>query len=127
MYSKLIEIARTMALNHRDYRRFHMTFIMYRNRVISVGTCNPNKTHPRNLNYPYENPGFKGIHSELDAIIKLGEEDCRDYTFINIKIDKNNNTAVSRPCVGCAALLHQVGYKKLLYSVEEDKFEEWKN
>lgn len=55
------------------------------------------------------------LHSELSAIIKLGLSDCSHLTIVNIRIDNNNNPAISKPCVNCRKILEQVGYKNLYY------------
>ncbi len=112
-------------------RTFHTTFILRKNRLQKIG-YNVLKTHPANLKYKYINQfgqnisSMVGIHSELSAILKYGEEDCSDCTFINIRIDKNNNIAMSKPCRGCQDLLNQVGYKHVYYTNTKGEFEEWK-
>lgn len=115
---------------HFTAKTFHTTFIIKKNRLQKIG-INNYKTHPENLKYKYfgkdgtDIRNLVGVHSELSAILKYGEEDCSDCTFVNIRIDKNGNLTMAKPCVGCQDLLNQVGYKKVYYSNEKGEFLEW--
>lgn len=112
-------------------KTFHTTFILKKNKIQKIG-INNDKTHPANLKYRYEGKDgtdirrFVGVHSELSAILKYGKEDCSDCVFINVRIDRNGDTAISKPCMGCQDLLKQVGFKRLFFSTENGNFEEWK-
>ena len=114
-----------------DTRTFHTTFIVKKNKIQKIG-INANKTHPANLKYDYYSKDgddlrtMVGLHSELSAILKFGKEDCSDCIFVNIRIDRNDKVAMSKPCRGCQSLLRQVGFKKLYYTNDQGNFEQWK-
>lgn len=130
MFAKYIEITKALMSDGFDTKTFHTTFIIRKSRIQKIGT-NAKKTHPINLQYKYYgNDGTDiratvGVHSELSAVLKYGKEDCSDCTFINVRIDKNGKTAISKPCLGCQSLLRQVGFKKVYYSTNLNSFEEW--
>lgn len=121
-YQRLLEIAKALQPSYKDQRHFHVTFILKNNKIMSIGVNNERKTHTRNLYYKYANAALKGTHAELSAIIKLGEENCSGYTFLNIRIDKNGLVKNSKPCSGCQNLLRQVGYKTVYYSISGDSY-----
>ena len=130
MFERYVEITKALMAEHFTARTFHTTFILRKNRLQKIG-INNGKTHPENLKYKYFSKdgtdirSFVGVHSELSAILKYGEEDCSDCVFVNIRIDKNGNLTISKPCAGCQDLLNQVGYKKVYYSNEKGEFILW--
>ena len=65
-----------------------------------------------------------GLHSELAAVLRYGEDDCTDCTIINVRIDKNGKTANAKPCLGCQSVLKQVGFNEMYYSTENE-FEQY--
>ena len=117
--------------DHFKSKTFHTTFIVKKNRIQKIGINNSDKTHPANLKYGYIGKEGKdirtmvGIHSELSAILKYGKEDCSDCVFVNVRIDKNGNPTIAKPCRGCQDLLKQIGYKKVYFTNEKGIFEEW--
>jgi len=56
-----------------------------------------------------------GVHSEMDAIIKLGLTDCSGLTLINTRIDRNNQLAMSKPCLGCTDMLRNLNFRRIYY------------
>jgi deoxycytidylate deaminase len=97
---------------------------------MSIGINHPNKTHPRNLKFGYRNKrnqpinNIIGIHSELAAVIKLGRQDLNDLDIVNTRIDRNDQLALAKPCVGCQDMLKQLGINRIFYSGNNGKFEQ---
>jgi len=131
MFEKYVEITKALMADNFTAKTFHTTFIVKKNKIQKIG-INNDKTHPANLRYSYRGKDgtdirrYVGVHSELSAILKYGKEDCSDCTFINVRIDKNGDTAISKPCEGCQDLFRQVGFKRVFFSNNNNKFEEWK-
>jgi len=122
LFKRCTEISYALLKKHGNYRCKHFSFIFYKNRLVSIGFNNPNKTHPKNKKIGFYNRKGEdisdtiGVHSELSAVLKLGEEDCSDYTIINTRINRNNALDLSKPCQGCSSLLDQLKFKKVYYS-----------
>ena len=129
-FERFVEISRALVPSKWCNKSFHTTFILRKGKIQSIGV-NSDKTHPSILKYNYKGSDgadirpFVGLHSELSAVLKYGEEDCSSCTFINIRIDKNGELNMSKPCVGCQHLLEQVGFKRLYFSTPTGDFEEW--
>lgn len=120
---KTVEIAKALQPSHSTGRCFHITSIYDKNRVIAIG-MNNYKSHPKANQFRRKeiwSDYLPSIHSELSAIMKLGEESCSKYTFFNVRINRCGEVASSRPCSGCGSLLAQVGFNKLFYSTGEDE------
>jgi deoxycytidylate deaminase len=121
-FNKIIEVTYALINKHNaDLRCRHFSFILDRNRIISIG-MNSTKTHPMNLKYNYINKNKEkisdivGTHSELNAVIKLGEEDCSKLTLVNTRINRNNLLDHSAPCNGCSDMIHQLNFKNVYFS-----------
>jgi deoxycytidylate deaminase len=122
LFKKSTEISYALLKKHGNYRCKHFSFIFHKNRILSIGFNNPTKTHPKNKKIGFFNRKGEdisdtvGVHSELSAILKLGEEDCSKFTIINTRINRNNHIDFSKPCAGCSSLLSQLNFKKIYYS-----------
>jgi deoxycytidylate deaminase len=121
---KCVEISLALRESKQNGRSFHATFIIFKKRIISIGFNDYSKHHPYHKMGKYigykKNPENYSpcLHSEVSAIIKLGEEDLSRYTFVNVRVRGNNILAVAKPCPNCFQLLKRTGYKKLFYSSE---------
>jgi hypothetical protein len=129
-FKRLIDIAIAMH-PHFEHRFFHVTFALRKQRVVAIGVNKQDHTHPMTLRFGYRrrnDPGVVGVHSELSCILRLGQEDCSDTTFVNIRLNRSNGLALSAPCRGCQNLFKQVGFRRIFYSsgiIGTSDFEEW--
>jgi deoxycytidylate deaminase len=123
-FDRCLEITRALFRSDHSERTFHTTFILQRKHILSIGINHAN-THPITLKYNYiSESGVDirdrvGIHSELSALLKLGEENTSKYDFLNIRLDKNGNVCYSKPCRGCQHVLSQFGYNRFYYTNEK--------
>lgn len=121
IFNKVKEISFALLNEHPSLHRCrHFTFILDGSKIIKIG-FNRSKTHPRNLRYGYINRRGEfmadqvGVHSEMDAVIKLGLSDCSGLSVINTRIDRNNQLAMSKPCLGCTDMLRGLNFKRIYY------------
>lgn len=56
-----------------------------------------------------------GIHSEMDAVIKLGATDCSGLSIVNTRINRNNELDMSKPCSGCLHMLRSLNFNNIYY------------
>jgi len=124
IYERAVEISRALKPKVQTGKSAHTTLVYHKSKMVCIATNNYNKLHNANRFGKYENwKGFQSeyrpcVHSELSALVKLGEEDISDYTFLNIRIDNNGNPNMSKACVNCARTLTMFGGgpKKMFYS-----------
>lgn len=119
-FRRLEEITKALKPRLQSGKSFHVTFVYKKNKMICIANNNYKKNHPYHkfgkYNSTKNGKNYQaGIHSECAALIKLGEEDCSDFTFVNLRVDNNGDIAISKPCPNCQRLLDQVGYKNLWY------------
>ena len=129
-FKKIIELSYALLPTHGDYRCRHASFIIYKDKIMSIGINNPNKTHPKNLKFGYRNKRNEpineiiGIHSELAAVIKFGRQTLQDLDIVNTRIDRNNMLVLAKPCIGCQDMLKQLGINRIFFSNNQSKFEQ---
>lgn len=129
-----IELARALRGTHQTGQSFHVTFICKKRKVISIGINSYIKRCPSHKVGEYlpskssrTDRYTPGLHSEISAIIKLGQEDCRDFSFFNIRINNHDKIAASKPCPNCQRVLKQVGFKSMYYFDEKGILSVMKN
>lgn len=122
--TKYIDIAR--ALVNETGR--HVSFLLFRDRIVSIGINNPYKTHPMSLKYNFRGRDDTdirydiGIHSELSAVIRLGREDLQKHSLINVRINRENQIAMSKPCHGCLDMIKRLRIGKVLFTNKSGEF-----
>jgi hypothetical protein len=123
-FEKITEISYALLGRNPNPQFKHFSFIVDRGRILSIGINRQDKSHPIAKKF---NPFSSNIHSELAAILKLGEVDFSDYTLINTRISRErNNLCCSYPCVGCRAmLLKQFKFKEIWATDNNGQFVRW--
>lgn len=134
-FRRLEEIAESLIDWDDNIRCRHFSFILNKKRIVSIG-MNQRKTHPTNLKNrkisKITGEDFseqKHICSEFNAIIKLKRLtniDTKKCTLINIRYDRNKKLALAQPCMSCDSLLAYHGFKKIIWSTNDGKYEEAK-
>ena len=114
-------IRKSYALLDLPGSRFkHFTFVTRRNKIINLG-WNDSKTHPMCKSYR-----SKSRHSETHAVIsfRYDKKYLADYDFYNVRINNNNDVALSKPCFFCQEMLLTHGIKSIRYTNDQGVFEE---
>lgn len=126
---KVVEISYAFAgKKHFKQRCKHFSFIFDRSKLVSVG-LNSYKTHPLNLKYNYINKdqdkisSIVGTHSEMSAVIKLGEKSCQGLTIVNTRINRKNELDYCFPCSGCLDMIKKLGFKSVIFTNKIKEFE----
>ena len=129
--TKIKEIAFAFDRDLFPSRNLHLSFIVYKGRIISIGQ-NSKKTHPINLkNKKINKDGVdvttsKGSCSELSAVQKLKNltnipvGKCQ---LINIRVNRQNEIRNSKPCSSCDSLLRFFRFSSVWFSNEKGEFE----
>lgn len=124
-YKRIEEISKSLIDPDPEMRCNHFSFILYKNRIISIGH-NCRKTHPINLKNKKlcartgrDISGEKFTCSEFDAINKLRKLtniDTKKCTLINIRYNRKQEIALSKPCMSCENLLRYFNFKKVIWT-----------
>lgn len=115
-FSNLVNQARKKLHKSNSPRYKHFTFIVTNSGYIaSYGINNIKKTHPLAKKYGHR---FFSTHSEINAIAKFPYtlRNLKNYSIINIRLDRYGCLKLAKPCIHCQALLHTLQIKKIIYS-----------
>lgn len=129
---KVLEIARAMKGKRQTGRQFHMTFVFHRSRIVCIGINDYTRPHPEHKfgsyhAYKCQSPKYQpGVHSEIDALIKLGETDCSRFVALNVRVGNDGKIRLAKPCKNCEGVLKQVGFKRVYYTDRDGQIAEWK-
>ncbi len=124
---KKIQIS-DLAINIADKcqeRCRHVTIILYKNRIISIG-LNSGKTNTNAAKF-YSYPS---IHSELDALRKAPKKyNLRKCVLVNFRISREPDKQtflMSRPCSSCMKTIESYGITKVMYTNNRGQLEKLK-
>ena len=107
----------------------HVSFVVKKNKIVSIGTNRANKTHPLAKKYGAR---FSTIHSELDAILRAAKSaDFVDRcTLINARLSslslKHGKpiTRNARPCPSCFKMILACSKIKRVYYTTNEGWQE---
>jgi len=107
-----------------DHRSRHAAAIVYRNRIVAVGT-NHFKTHPFQIKYR-RRPDAIYLHAEVAAIKRaiwhLSEKELKRSMLISVRIKYDNRLnprlGMPKPCEGCQKAIAEFGIRHVYYTTE---------
>lgn len=110
--NKLTEIAFALYDPNHSIRSFHVSFLLRRNKILSIGV-NKNSTHPTNLKNRKFNRDGRDISSEklcCSEFICLKKSKSQNINYhkcrmVNIRITRENKLGMSAPCESCLSLI----------------------
>lgn len=130
-FKRLEEISKSLLDFNSDKRCQHFSFILYKNRVISIGN-NSKKTHPSNLKNRKTSlrtgedfSDQKHICSEFSAINKLKNMtniDTKKCVLVNLRYNRNGEIALSKPCMSCENLLKYFSFKRVIWTDNDGNY-----
>jgi deoxycytidylate deaminase len=131
-FKRLTEVAESLIDWNDGTRCRHFSFIVYKKRIIAIGTNKP-KTHPTNLinrkisvRTGEDFSDQKHVCSEFNAITKLKRLtniNTKKCTLVNLRYDRNQKLNLSCPCMSCKNLLRYFEFKNVFYSDAKGNFQ----
>lgn len=95
--------------------RFRLGATLIRKKEILAVKNNSAKTHPKLLPF-YK---FPFLHSESNAIISYGLDNCEDTILYVLRILKTNELAMAKPCNSCMLLIKHCKIKQVYFTTGE--------
>lgn len=125
-FAKIIEISKAYDKNLFPSRSLHLTFVLYKNRILQIAQ-NKKTTHPINLlnrkisktGTDFSNSGCRC--SELNALIQIRNLTNIKYNkliLVNVRINKLGEINWSKPCNSCRNLLNYFKFKSVYFSTQ---------
>jgi tRNA(Arg) A34 adenosine deaminase TadA len=90
----------------------HGAVLFDRSGKIVSAKSNSLKTHPklaRFTDYPY-------LHAESACIIGHGMDNCDGLSLLVLRVLKNDQVSLSKPCVICQRVIEDAGLKSVYYT-----------
>lgn len=122
---RVIEMARALKPLKSTGKPFHVTACYRKNKLLSIGCNDYRHLHPERRfgKYVANKTGGKyipGRHSEIAAVMNAGEDDFSNITFINVRINNNDEVDIAKPCPNCYRVLaEQLGFKSIIYTTAD--------
>lgn len=117
---KLIEQSRLIVPNLQGRCR-HCSFLLVRNKIVSIGCNSYIKTNPMSLKFGARD-GF--LHSELSAIVNASRSiDLSKTTMYNVRISLTGQVKLSMPCPSCQKVLAAFDIRRCYFTTEQGNFE----
>lgn len=132
-FDKAIEVAQSLWQPNPILRTQVFSFAFYKNRLIHTGVNRP-KTHPWNILNPlrFRDSGRiflnKMLCSEGDLLMQIRRKTNINYKaidIINIRIDRQREVKMSRPCSSCQTAIEYFKPKSLHYTLDGGGFERY--
>lgn len=118
MNTKFIDLAHNMALKSKD--RFRLgAVIARRNKPISTGFNNMNKSHPITVKHGGERDFMRGTHAEIHCCVGVPANDLYRAEMYVVRLLANGRRALAKPCRICQNYLRSVGVQGVWYSLDE--------
>jgi deoxycytidylate deaminase len=98
----------------------HFSFLVERNKIISMGWNRSFDTHPLAKRFGHR---FNCVHSELDCILNFPYPfpHLSYYTLINIRL-VGTEFRMAKPCLKCEKMLDFFGISDIIYSTNNINF-----
>ena len=120
-FDKLIKLSRKL-IQLPDARNKHFSFLILRNKIISIGYNLSFTSHPIAHKYGYR---FDAIHSELKCLLNTPYPPSffNKFMMVNVRIKSDGEVGLSKPCSKCQQLLNDFGIKTIYFTNKNGKFE----
>jgi len=115
---RYINIAKEVAASS-EYPSFkHGAVLVNGNAVINT-SCNKYGYNRFAARFRRRDEGLPTVHAELGSILNMDRSKTDGAIVYVVRINKQGDTLMSRPCNMCAAAMKHCGIKKVIYSTNE--------
>lgn len=121
---RTIDLARALQPEKTTGRSFHVATIYDGPRLLSIGYNNYNHEHLRHKYGEYKptrgstTKYIPGRHAEIESANRL-KVFRKNLVMCVVRIDRNGEIALSKPCENCLSATSKMNFKKILYSISE--------
>ncbi len=108
-------------LLHPEFGYYHhFSFIIWQGKILTWATNKKESTDKLIHGYTKGNK----THAEYEAVKKIrNHRDLSNIAVVNVRLNKQGDFRLSKPCRKCVDYLKGLGIKTVYYSTELDSFE----
>lgn len=124
------EVAKALTPANKLGKSHHCSMAIRKSKIVAIGVNDYCKLHPTHRFGKYSDARFEteyrpSLHSEVNLVARLGEENWSDYEVVNVRISSMGNLSMAKPCANCERLIiRPFAPKRLFYSDNEGKFQQ---
>jgi len=122
LFDRCVSLAKNLAEFDNLHAQRHYSFLCLKNKVVSTGMNNKWRTDPLASRFGHR---FNATHSEI-AVLKQLDMPWRllpHFTMINVRLNKNLEVMLAKPCKNCQNMLEWFEVGLVLYSNNNGGFE----
>jgi hypothetical protein len=114
LQKKILALSRELK-NVPNGRNKHFSFILHRNRILSIGWNDYWTSHPESKRLGCR---FDAIHSELSAVLRYRgpASKLKRCILINTRVNSLDEIGMSRPCPSCEGLIHEIPFRQVWFT-----------
>jgi hypothetical protein len=104
---------------------FHFAFAYKKNKLLSIGQNNPEKTHTQALwfsrKFLNEDTDHPYLHAETDALSRMWGKHYIDSSIklVVIRLNKHGKLRCSKPCEKCDEIMRGLGINQIWWSIDD--------
>jgi deoxycytidylate deaminase len=121
---RILNIARQIAYKS-TYKRYRHGAVLVKGGAILNTSTNSNDFCSFGTRFRKE-CGHATMHAELGSILGISRCVTEGSTLYVVRITKNGDFAISKPCKMCESILRHVGIKKVIYTNSSNSIESYK-
>lgn len=124
---KLLDMAWKFARNHEFDPKMtftHCAIVARGAKILGVGYNRHGWSSKQKGKYctRKQDSATCSVHAEVDALLKVASrEDIKGSTVYVVRINRQNELAMSQPCEMCQAILREHGVKKAFFSISDNE------
>lgn len=106
----------------KSQHRHRLGAVIYKGkRILGVGYNGVGRQPSRSVVPTAVTAGYwpDAIHAELAAIIDAGADDCKRASILVVRLNKQGELMLAKPCKICSGVIAYVGIRKVTYSTSE--------
>ena len=115
-----IKLARRVAYQSDFHEYRHGAILAKGNRVLNTST-NKNSYKLWGQRFRHRDCGYATHHAELGCILGVDRSITQGATVYVVRLGKNGDLRMSKPCSMCESAMRHVGIKKVVYTMNDQE------
>lgn len=118
MKRRFFNTARIQAFKS-DYNFRHGAVLVRGGKIIN---CSCNKKRPVSFAHRYHHNQCGSLHAEIGCVLNMNRIKTEDCDLYVVRIFHDGRFAMSRPCSMCQIICHEMGIRRIYYSIGPEEF-----
>lgn len=112
---KYLDLATKIA-EQSNYPQFKHGAVLVRGAAVINASCNKKGFNRFGAKFRKRKWGKATLHAELGSVLNIEKKNTEGSTVFVVRVNKQGNTRLSKPCHMCDSVMKYCGVKKVVYS-----------